>query len=623
MKRNVTKALARRMANRIHGFARAEDGLMAPMIIIFFFLMIVLGGIAVDVMRFETKRVTVQNTLDRAALAVANMNSALTIDNVYTTKQARAERIVEDYFTKAGVIEYLKSVHLDEGANYRTVRVEADVTSRNIFMYLVGTPELATATGSIAEQRITDIEIMLVLDISGSMGGSKIAALKVAANNFIDQVKADDDENRISIGVIPYNAQVNLGGALASKYNLTNAHGMAYSNCVEIPIGTELNNMFTSLALSRTTEMPLMSTVDHQSTSNTSNVYVPYSDPAARPADSAAYRWCNPTPTSEITLPTKNANEAKAGINAMRAEGNTSILLGMRWATALLDPSARGIYDELRQDGFLHADMVGRPYNYNNPNDGAAEALKIIVLMTDGEHVAHKRIRGTDAPPTASNPNYKTGNATISFTYSNLSNQNVATTATIWRANATSGDFSVFFSHRVNAGNICGSRPYYVPRTDKWQSVPEGLSPTTCYDPNRMFFPGDPVVVQWQNLWNNFRMAWVVRQLIARPLGESNTNKRQAIYTTVAGILFNNSVNTYATNTEMDNRLASNCRAARTAGVVVYGIAFQAPTNGRAAIRNCASIPDTTYYFDVTETSRINDAFRMIASNLSALRLTQ
>ena len=39
---------------------------------------------------------------------------------------------------------------------------------------------------STAEQRVNNVEIVLVLDVSGSMSGTKITNLKSAAAEFVD-----------------------------------------------------------------------------------------------------------------------------------------------------------------------------------------------------------------------------------------------------------------------------------------------------------------------------------------------------------------------------------------------------------------------------------------------------
>ena len=616
MKTYAFDGLSSVLVRRMQRFAQAEHGAMAPIVLVFFFLMLVLGGIAVDVMRFETKRVAVQNTLDRAALGVANMTSALVTDSVHTTRAARAQYIVEDYFNKAGLSEHLQYVRLDDGANYRVVEARATVVSHNIFMNLLGLPVLQAAGASIAEQRITDIEIMLVLDVSGSMSNnSKLANLKIAANDFIDQVKDTDTENRISIGIVPYNAQVNLGDELASKYNLINQHRMPNSNCVELPISSQ--NFYSNLPMSRTTPMRLMTVADTQTTFNDTDSDLVLTL-ATTPQDNANQRWCNPSMTTEIRLPTKSKAEAKAGINALRAEGNTSIFLGMRWATALIDPSARGIYSELISEGHISSNMSGRPFDYNDPATTANNVLKVIVLMTDGEHVQHQRIFD----------NYKTGPATnLTFTYTDASNRSVTVTPKVWRSNST-GAFSVEFPSKSDG--TCNARPFWDPAAGTWTRAPVGATAVGCYNQATPSYPGASIA-QWEQIWSSLRMQYAFRQLYARGLARSpestssNSTVRTRVHTAVMNQVYDNTsiVDPYAPVAAMNNLLAVNCNAAKNQGILVYGIAFMAPAAGRTAIQSCTSTPTSTYYFDVAETAKIQDAFRMIATNLSQLRLTQ
>jgi hypothetical protein len=81
-------------------------------------------------------------------------------------------------------------------------------------------------------------------------------------------------------------------------------------------------------------------------------------------------------------------------------------------------------------------------------------------------------------------------------------------------------------------------------------------------------------------------------------------------------------VNPQISTLARDTRLDQLCELVKAQGVLVYGIAFEAPTRGQNVIRGCASQPSSTYYFDARGLS-IRTAFRLIASNISQLRLTQ
>lgn len=514
---------------------------MAPFVLILFVLMILLGGIAVDVMRFETRRVAVQNTLDRATLAAASL-----------TQAGDPENVVIDYFAKADLGAELSGVNVEEGLNYRIVTASAVAATRNFFMSMTDIPSLQAMNNSQAEQRINDVEVMLILDISGSMKGDKITNLKAAAHNFVETVTEHDPDHRISIGIIPYNAQVNIGASLRGKFNATHLHGVENANCLELP-----SNTFGTLALSRAQDFPMMAVADTVTDQSSDSGYVALTNSRAKPGNSAASRWCNPNTKTEITLPTKSKTALHEAIDALEAEGNTSILLGMRWGTALLDPSFQPVYGELIGAGAMAADMADRPYAYDEP-----DAMKVIVLMTDGEHVAHTRV--PDAYKSGASPIYR-----------------------------SSGDGMLSIYHAGQGG----ANKYWVPHKGTWQK--------TAWN------SGSGVEQQsWQQVWARVTVSWVAKQLYSRALGTSFQQEK------------NKFLVTYQSVNSMDSLLASNCAAARASGTLIYGIAFQAPTKGVTAIRDCASRPASNYFFDVQGLD-IDSAFSLIASNLSQLRLTQ
>ena len=80
----------------------------------------------------------------------------------------------------------------------------------------------------------------------------------------------------------------------------------------------------------------------------------------------------------------------------------------------------------------------------------------------------------------------------------------------------------------------------------------------------------------------------------------------------------------------MDTQLQAICTMAKgQKNVEIYGIAFDAPANGREQIKKCTTGYDpakptdaNSYYFASTPTN-IKTAFRAIANNISQLRLTQ
>ncbi|MEZ5796380.1 MAG: TadE/TadG family type IV pilus assembly protein [Paracoccaceae bacterium] len=535
---------------KVASFLREESGVMAPHMLIFFFIMLLVGGLAVDLMRFETRRVELQNTMDRATLAAASLENLLVPQDV-----------VRSYFEAAGLLENLDGVTVTEAMNSRTVSATATVRSDNYFMSMMDTPYLEALNTSEAEQRVSNVEIAMVLDVSGSMQNtpSRIANLKIAAKDFIDTVLDQDTDNKISISIVPYNGQVNLGPNLFSKFTVTQTHGTPNSYCIDLPTST-----YSSTSVSRSTPFPQTPHVDSWSSTSTSNSYSTLAGPTY---SNGLYSnmWCQPNAANYVVVHGNNRNQLKNAIGGLVAVGATSIDLGMKWGSMLLDPSSQSIVSELAGSGQVPSYFSSRPASFND-ND----TMKVIVLMTDGENFTQERHNPTE---------YRTGQAPI------------------WRSN---GDGMLSVYH--NRSNT--SYDYWVPHRSEWRTAPWNSGSGTTR-------------LNWNQVWAIARTNWVAWQLFARPLGGGSSSLRSDYYNT-----WRDNFRSYTDVTEMNSRLDQLCEEAKSKGILVYGIAFEAPTNGQTAIQECASSPSSTYFFNA-QGSEIQTSFDLIASNLSQLRLTQ
>ncbi len=530
-------------------FRREEDGSLLIFSLVLFFLMVMMGGFAVDLMRYENTRTTLQNTLDRSTLAAAALSQRLD-----------RESVVRDYMLKAGIAEQLQSVTITEGQNSSVVNAIGRADTKPFFMHLLGIDRFDAVGRSQAEQSITNLEIALVLDVSGSMTGTKIANLKIAADQFVDTILENDPNHRVSISIVPYNAQVNIGSDLVSKFNITHLNGVQNVNCIEIPAAAG-----GTLALSRTDAMPMMAYADIAYSTNRINGFVAPTDANfARPNYGSSY--CKPTTVNVVRLPNNDGTQLKAQIDAMQAGGNTSITLGMKWGATMIDPSMRTAYNELIQAGKIPANIANRPFAYDDTG-----STKIIILMTDGEHVSHNRVLDI----------FKTGESNI---YKSIGD----------------GNYSVFFTTGRPA--IAGANQFYVPHLNQWQA--------TAWNSGAGFEQQD-----WRAVWSNLKMTYVAWQFYARALGTDSTS-RNTIYTNTMNAMRG----TYASVPEMDASLDQTCDQVKSNGVIVYGIAVDAPQHGQDVISSCASSP--VHYFEATPEG-IASAFQTIASNITMLKLTQ
>jgi Putative Flp pilus-assembly TadE/G-like len=536
---NMRTPIAARPALALSCFRREEDGSLIIFALFLFLLMAMMGGVALDVMRYETTRTTLANTLDRCTLMAASLDQRLD-----------PQTVVEDCVAKAGLGDQLQNVTVVDAMNSREVVTTALADTKPMFLHLIGIDSFDAKAVSGATQKITNVEIALVLDVSGSMSGQKISNLRAAAANFVDTMLSNDPDHRISITVVPYNAQVNLGPTLRGKFNATNLHGVADVNCLELPAAA-----YDAPGIPRSLALPMMAYSDHYyGTSMTNSFVAPTNTSYAVPNFAANY--CRKEPRNVVRMASQNATLLKSQINALQAGGNTSIMLGMKWGTALLDPAARSIYSEYIAAGQMPANLAGRPFDYDD-----AESMKVVVLMTDGEHVAHDRITTP----------YKTGPSPI---YKSLGD----------------GNYSIY--HAAQPGN-----KFWVPHLNAWRA--------TAWTNNSV--AADPQ--DWEEVWAKLKLSYVAWQFYGRPYGTARYNSVMAEMKAV-----------YASVSTMNTQLQVSCTQAKNNGVIVYGIAFEAPTNGQQQISQCASSPQ--HYF-AAQGSQIGTAFDTIASNLTMLKLTQ
>lgn len=535
-----------------------------------------LGGLAVDVMRFENRRTQIQTALDLCVLNAASLRQTLNETTLFN-----------DCVRKAGMTGTITRLTVTKGYSSKSVTATAEDTFNTFFMGALGFDTLKISSVASAMERVGNVEVSLVLDVSGSMNGSRMGNLKTAAKDFVRTLLTDDTDGRVLITLVPYNGQVNLGDYLARAYTITNmpfnsnnSPDIRNMRCVDLPASA-----YTGTAISRTLSLPASTYFDSYSLTNQSGYTSPTDFNNASVITGNV--WCPPTPSavsgnvvrlpfftlpgqqSTVDNPSKRVAALSASIDSLTATGATSINAGMRWGLAFLDPSMNSIYREFIAAGQMPASTTNRPLPFNDP-----DVLKVIVLMSDGENFAEER----------ANANFRGGTPV----------QTAAATARspmspIWIG--TDGNYSIFHTGRPDATD------HYVPHLNTWRATPWVNSLNS----------GTATNLTWGQVWERVRMSWVAFQLYARP-----------------GIMtYLNAMNMFRTQTpvtDMNTQLQTVCSTARDNNVVVYTIAFEATTNGQTALRNCAT---TTSRYYVASTTTISQVFASIAGNISKLKLTQ
>lgn len=341
---------AMRKLVHLRRFKRDEKGGLIVFSLFMMVCMMLAVGLAIDVVRFEITRTKLQNTLDRAVLAAADLDQTLP-----------PSQVVADYFDKAGMSNFLVSVSVDQSMNHRTVSAQTSAQVNSMFINMVGIDSLSAPASGTANESIGDVEISLVLDNSGSMNSNnRLNLLKTAAKQFVDTVIDPDAEDQtVSISIVPFATQVNAGPNISQHLNFTNEHD--YSHCVNFE-GSDF----------QTTEI-----LHDQELERTGHF-----DP---------WTWNKPLQNNALVCPTDTSREIMAfqhdpdtlknRIDSFWAGGNTSIDVATKWGTALLDPRSQELIFDMIEDGDAAVEFGGRPFAYNAPG-----TLKVLVVMSDGQN---------------------------------------------------------------------------------------------------------------------------------------------------------------------------------------------------------------------------------------------
>jgi hypothetical protein len=545
-------------------FKRDERGAFSVFLVGMFTTLILVSGAAVDLVRFEAVRSSIQFNLDRAVLAAASMRQV-----------QEPSIVVQDYMSKVDTLTSY-NVSLGDDTNVtltgRRVSATATATLSTYFLRIIGIDTMDVTASSRATEEIPNLEISLVLDVSGSMGwdgddGSpKIGSLKTAANTFVDTVITPDINSQTTISIVPYAYNVSVP---QSMWDLYNTEGLTTQSRCMIFDDADYN----SAAISTTDtqrQLPFYSA---------SGYYDPSFDPTNPGASSLSFGRCNVQANAEIMPYSTSVTALQAKINSLQASGSTASHIGTKWGVALLDPAANVIGAD------MGGDVANIPAAYQEPG-----VLKILVVMTDGDNKDHFDLYdGYRSGPSDMYTVIETeaqcyGNPNHSYvyyferdgSYSSVCEYAQVTNSYIYRpSNVT--------YYKVNDGRSVG---------DQYTTLPG----------NNAALDGDVgyrVQLSWPQVW----------EIISTRGYARTTNTSSSSYE-----------NTYSRASEADTEMNNACTIAKNRGVVVYTIAFAAPSAAQALLQGCAS--SLNNYYDVDNTD-IASAFSAIAVSIQKLKLTQ
>jgi len=322
----VSRALAEYRAARDR-FAAARDGVVLVMTALMMMMLCVAAGLVIDAGRAYLVKQRLMNTTDAAGLAIG---SAIDADSTNAELQAVLDNFFNANFPSGGIGTVTSTAFTYNGS---TITVTAEVSVDTTFMQLVNIDNLSVSASTEVEREEDNLEVVLVLDNTGSMGsGGKMNDLKDAADSLVDVLFGSDAiSSQVKIGLVPFSATVNIGT----------------SNTTYISDDTDWNGCVRALDEPDDTD------------DNSSGPW----DPHVSTSFFNPNRGC----PSELTPLTNVKSTLTDAIDDMSADGFTYIHYGAIWGLRVLSQA--------------------EPFTEGSAY-GTADTTKAIIILTDGANVS-------------------------------------------------------------------------------------------------------------------------------------------------------------------------------------------------------------------------------------------
>lgn len=365
------------LAKCVRHLRRSTDGGVTVVFGVMAIVMFAMIGLAVDLGRWVNARDHTVAAIDSAVLAAGRA-----LQTGSTAKEAKA--IAAMYYKNAVASRITTE---NDSINFQVIDKDLAVTAtgtamlKTPFMGILGIKELPLLRvagsdsdpsgkgGDMPVARIAmdddkHVETILMLDVSGSMQGQKLADMKTAAKDLVNIVVWDNQSKSTSrVGLVPFSADVRppadimsrVSGPAQSFARSTVYRGRTYTfqfaptTCVGERGG---NKAFG----------------DSDPATGNKNYLTRVHNPVGSPSQTTAN--CSIHEDAEVLPLSAEKSDILSRIDKLVAQGGTAGHVGTAWAYYLLSPSWASV---------VKNDQKANSY-------GRKDTRKVAVLMSDGEY---------------------------------------------------------------------------------------------------------------------------------------------------------------------------------------------------------------------------------------------
>lgn len=612
------RGLAKRFAVDARGNVAMLFGLSLPVLILMTF-----GG--VDIHRMSTVRVNLQDALDAATLAAARSPYTTNAD-LQRVGLAALKANLQAYPNVTLEEDQTSFVLTGDDVVVADARVQVKTLVANIFLPPYGQlmdDYLPVGGHSEVDRSSRNLEVSLVLDVTGSMGGQKINDLKKAAKELVDIIVQPVQTPYYSkLALVPYSMGVNVGSLANSVrgtpigstnitgavINLTGAEKTITGATRERPVEITSNNHGFSnndvVWITGASGMTQLNNKAYQVRNKTNNTFELYTLGGSR-VDGRNYsnyngnakvrrcqnNDCSVTITSNGHGLSNNQYVYINGVNGMTQLNDGTYLVGNATSnTFTIDPDLSAL-NPYTSGGKAWCAQQGCTYFAFDNMYGDLQTHQISNCVT--ERTGSQAY--TDASPSGSRVgrNYPSAssNPCLSASILPLSSNRSSLKSTI-------DSYSVEGS---TAGQIGIGWGWYM------------VSPNFNH-----LWPSSSAA--------NYNTAKTLKAVIIMTDGEFNTPYCSGVISRDAGSGSGSNtgkIDCAADNGDPFEQGKAMCAAMKNRGVLVYTVGFQIESGSNAAdvLRTCASVPAN--FFLPASGGDLSEAFAAIGRDITQLRISK
>ncbi len=194
-----------RLARVVSDFANDRRGVVAILFVLALVPILTAGGAAVDLSRAYVVKQRLGNALDAAGLAVGS-TSGLSDSELNTLAQ---KYFAANYPAKELGVPATPRLTINDSEITLTATADMDTTLLRLAQI---DSLLVAATTTIKREETKGLEVVLVLDNTGTMHGTRMASLKEASETFVEILFGDEAEPEfLKVGIVPFAYAVNVG----------------------------------------------------------------------------------------------------------------------------------------------------------------------------------------------------------------------------------------------------------------------------------------------------------------------------------------------------------------------------------------------------------------------------